>query len=43
MIRCGALIVPLINLMQDSLLDYDIIQMDETSCQVLKENGRAAQ
>ena len=37
MIRCGDLIVPLINLMSDTLLDYDIVQMDETSCQVLKE------
>lgn len=43
MIRCGALIEPLINLMQDRLLDYDIIQMDETTVQVLKEKGRAAQ
>ncbi len=43
MIRCGALIEPLINLMQDRLLDHDIIQMDETTVQVLKEPGRAAQ
>ena len=43
MIRCGDLIVPLFNLMQDTLLDYDIIQMDETTVQVLKEKGRAAQ
>ena len=43
MIRCGELIVPLINLMQDRLLDYDIIQMDETTVQVLKEKGRQPQ
>ncbi len=43
MIRCGDLIVPLINLMQDKLLDHDIIQMDETTLQVLKEKGRAPQ
>jgi len=43
MIRCGELIVPLINLMQDRLLDHDIIQMDETTVQVLKEKGRAPQ
>ena len=43
MIRCGDLIVPLINLMQDRLLDHDIIQMDETTVQVLKETGRAPQ
>jgi transposase len=43
MIRCGKLIVPLSNLMADTLLDYDIIQMDETTVQVLKEKGRAAQ
>lgn len=43
MIKCGALIEPLINLMQDRLLDHDIIQMDETTVQVLKEKGRAAQ
>jgi transposase len=42
MIRCGELIVPLINLMNDTLLDYDIVQMDETIVQVLKEKGRAA-
>jgi transposase len=43
MIRCGELIVPLIDLMQDWLLDHDIIQMDETTVQVLKETGRAPQ
>jgi transposase len=43
MIRAGMLIQPLINLLQDRLLAYDIIQMDETTVQVLKEDGKAAQ
>jgi len=43
MIRCGALIQPLINLMRDRMLDYDIVQMDETPVQVLKEPGKRAQ
>lgn len=42
MIRMGELIVPLINLMDEIQLGYDILQMDETSVQVLKEPGRAA-
>ena len=37
------LIQPLIKLLQDRLLAYDIIQMDETTVQVLKEDGKAAQ
>jgi transposase len=43
MIQAGTLIQPLINLLQDRLLDYDIVQMDETTVQVLKEAGRSAQ
>lgn len=43
MIRSGALIQPLINLMRDQMLDYDIVQMDETPVQVLKEPGKRAQ
>jgi len=43
MIRLGDLIVPLINLMEETQLAYDILQMDETTVQVLKEDGRAAQ
>lgn len=43
MIRAGALIQPLVNLLRDRLLGYDIVQMDETTVQVLKEPGRAAQ
>ena len=42
MIRVGDLISPLINLMQEVLLGYDMLQMDETTLQVLKEKGRAA-
>ena len=43
MIRVGHLVQPLINLMQDQLLSHDIIQMDETTVQVLKETGKRAQ
>jgi len=43
MIRMGQLVQPLINLMRDQLLDYDIVQIDETVVQVLKETGRRAQ
>jgi transposase len=43
MIRLGELIVPLINLLEEIQLGYDLLQMDETTIQVLKEDGRAAQ
>jgi transposase len=43
MIRLGELIVPLINLFEEVQLGYDVLQMDETTVQVLKEEGRAAQ
>jgi hypothetical protein len=43
MIRLGELVVPLINLMEETQLAYDVLQMDETVVQVLKEDGRAAQ
>lgn len=42
MIQAGNLIQPLINLLRDRLLAYDIVQMDETPVQVLKEPGKAA-
>ncbi len=42
-IRCGELILPLINLMRDQLVLYDIQQMDETTLQVLKEDGKKPQ
>ncbi len=37
------MIQPLINLMREHLLDYDIVHMDETTVQVLKEPGKTAQ
>ena len=43
MIQVGVLIQPLINLLRDRLLEYDIIQMDETTVQVLKEPDKQAQ
>jgi len=43
MIRLGDLIVPLMNLMEETQLAHDVLQMDETTVQVLKEDGRAAQ
>jgi transposase len=43
MIRLGELIMPLINLAEEVQLAHDILQMDETTVQVLKEDGRAAQ
>jgi transposase len=43
MIRAGQLIQPVINLLHDRLLEYDIVQMDETTVQVLKEPGKTAQ
>lgn len=42
MIRIGDMIVPLINLMHETQISYDILQMDETSVQVLREDGRPA-
>ena len=41
MLKLGELVQPLINLMRDALLGYDIVQMDETTVQVLKEKGKA--
>ena len=43
MVRAGVLIQPLINLLRDRLLSYDILAMDETPVQVLKEPGKSAQ
>ena len=42
MIKLGGLVTPLINLFNDIQLGYDVMQMDETTVQVLKEDGRAA-
>ena len=43
MIQVGRLIQPVINLLRDRLLAYDILQMDETTVQVLNEQGKTAQ
>jgi transposase len=43
MIKCGDLIQPLLNLMDEQLLDGSIIHCDETPVQVLKEPDKAAQ
>jgi len=40
--KCGDLLLPLINIMQDDLLNYDVSYADETPVQVLKEPGRTA-
>jgi transposase len=42
MIRMGNAIQPLINLLRDRLLSYDLIQIDETTVQVLKEPDKPA-
>ena len=42
MIKLGDLVTPLINLFNDIQLAYDVLQMDETTVQVLKEDGREA-
>ncbi|MBF0400578.1 MAG: IS66 family transposase, partial [Magnetococcales bacterium] len=42
MIKAGQAVQPLVNLLRDHLLDYGIVQMDETTVQVLKEPDRLA-
>ena len=42
MIKLGDVVMPLINLFNEIQLAYDVLQMDETTVQVLKEDGRAA-
>lgn len=42
-IGCGRLIRPLINLLQDHVLSGRVLQMDETTVQVLQEDGRDPQ
>ena len=42
-VKAGQLIQPRINLMRDKILEYDIVGMDETPVQVLKEPGKAPQ
>lgn len=41
-VKCGNLIVPLLNLLEDTLLASDTLQIDETPLQVLNEPGRTA-
>jgi len=43
MIKCGELVQPLYNLMHEQLLQRQVIHMDETTVQVLKEPDKAAQ
>ena len=43
MIKAGALIEPLIDALQAHIRRHDIVQMDETPVQVLKEPGKVAQ
>ena len=43
MMKCGELIQPLINLLQDQLSARSLVHMDETTLQVLNEPGKAAQ
>lgn len=42
-IACSELTIPLHNLLRDHLLSQDILHLDETPVQVLKEPGRTAQ
>lgn len=43
MVKSGELIQPLINLIQDKLREQNVLHMDETSVQVLKEPDQRAQ
>lgn len=43
MIKCGQLVQPLINLIQEQIQQQPVIHMDETRVQVLKEPDRKAQ
>lgn len=42
-IQAGTLVQPIINFLRDRLLDYDILQMDETTVQILQESSETAQ
>jgi len=42
MIRCGTLVQPLINRLEEQLLSQPFVHMDETPVQVLNEAGKAA-
>ena len=41
MIKIGVLLLPLMNLLRDQMLAYDLVFMDETPVQVLKEEGKS--
>lgn len=43
MIKAGALVQPIINLLREQMLSFPVLAMDETRLQVLKEAGRSAQ
>ena len=43
MLKLGEAIIPLINLMQEEILNYDVAFADETTVEVLNEPGRRAQ
>lgn len=43
MVRCGALVQPLINLLHERMLEQTTLHADETRVQVLNEAGRAAE
>ena len=43
MLRTGELLQPLVDAMHNHVLEYDVLQMDETTVQVLKEPGKVAQ
>ena len=43
MVKAGEFVQPLINLLRERLLAYDIVAMDETRLQVLKEPGKWAE
>jgi transposase len=43
MIRCGELVQPLINRLEEQLLSYPYVHMDETPVQVLNKAGKSAQ
>ena len=42
MIKCGELLIPLINLLRDRLLESHLVHMDETPIQVLNEPDKPA-
>jgi transposase len=43
MVKAGAAVQAVVNLLGERLTAYDLVQMDETPIQVLKEDGRSAQ